>query len=363
MKINGAHLQLYRGDITEHEVDAIVNAANARLAGGGGVDGAIHAAGGASIMAECRQLGGCPVGQAVVTGAGKLKAKHVIHTVGPMWTGGDHNEDDLLRSAYQQSLRQAVEHMARTVAFPSISTGAYGFPIKRAARIAVQAVIDFLQTSKSIESVRFVLFTQDDLDIYHQAMTDLIRRPKLGCWFDFFTGLPALYGFLHLSSADSYGDCLKLLRDLSREPNWQADTLRLLGQRNWRGHLPASLSIYLSGLGPTRPVLSEALWATVERRSWVAPQLLCVLSEIDSDFPRNAASLLNSDWHTKADINAPYIAKVANSLRTLSELKAWQAGDEMKTRLADLATQDIDAADEIVESWLSQLRALGEAYA
>ena len=191
----------------------------------------------------------------------------------------------------------------------------------------------------------------------------MIRRLELGCWFDFFAGPHAeRYGFLHLSSAEDYGDCLNLLRDLSREPTWEADTLRLLGQRNWRGHLPACLSIYLSGFAPTRPTLSQALWKTVERRSWVAPQLLCVLSEIDPDFGRNAASLVCCDWDTKTDITAAYMGKVANSLRTFSEMKVWDAGQELDSRLAVLATQDVDSADQIVKEWLPNLRALGEAF-
>lgn len=168
--IGTCRLELVRGDITHQEVDAIVNAANSGLAGGGGVDGAIHRAGGPSIMEECRRLRGCPTGQAVVTGAGKLKARYVIHTVGPVWQGGDHQEPELLRSAYTQSLRQAVEHEARSVAFPSLSTGAYGYPIDRAARVAIGAVTDFLQGTRALDLVRFVLFSDQDLKHYSRAL-------------------------------------------------------------------------------------------------------------------------------------------------------------------------------------------------
>ncbi len=173
-QVDDAVLELCVGDITEQSVDAIVNAANARLAGGGGVDGAIHRAGGPTIMEECRALGGCPVGQAVVTGAGNLKARYVVHTVGPIWSGGESNDADLLRSAYQQSLRQAVEHMAKTVAFPSISTGAYGYPIGEASRIAVGAVVDFLNESGALERVRFVLFSESDFDAYAEAVAEIL---------------------------------------------------------------------------------------------------------------------------------------------------------------------------------------------
>lgn len=172
--INKSTLELCQGDITEQEVDAIVNAANARLAGGGGVDGAIHRVGGPSIMVECRKLKGCPVGQAVVTSAGNLKAKYVIHTVGPSWSGEGGNEADLLGSAYSQSLRQASEHLASSVAFPSISTGAYGYPVAAAAEVAIKAVVTFLESSESVELVRFVLFSEADYRAYEKAASGLL---------------------------------------------------------------------------------------------------------------------------------------------------------------------------------------------
>lgn len=174
-EVGDAVLRLTVGDITHQKVDAIVNAANARLAGGGGVDGAIHRAGGPTIMEECRAIGGCPVGQAVVTGGGELNARYVIHTVGPMWSGGESNDAELLSSAYQQSLRQAVEHMARTVAFPSISTGAYGYPIKEASRIAIGKVAEFLRTSSALDEVRFVLFSESDYEVYAAAADQIFE--------------------------------------------------------------------------------------------------------------------------------------------------------------------------------------------
>ncbi|WP_026485688.1 O-acetyl-ADP-ribose deacetylase [Caldanaerobius polysaccharolyticus] len=158
-----------KGDIVDQEVDAIVNAANSALAGGGGVDGAIHRAGGPSIDEECRiireQRGGCPTGHAVITGGGNLKAKYVIHAVGPIWKGGNFNEDNLLASAYLESLKLADEYNIKTIVFPSISTGAYGFPIERAARIALRTVLDYL-VSSNIQEVRFVLFSDRDYDVY-----------------------------------------------------------------------------------------------------------------------------------------------------------------------------------------------------
>ncbi len=164
-------LELVQGDITRQRVDAIVNAANARLAGGGGVDGAIHRAGGPSIMEQCREIGGCPTGAAVATGAGRLPARWVIHAVGPVWRDGTRGEDDRLRSAWRRSLELADELGARTIAFPSLSTGAYRFPVDRAARIAISAVRDYLSEAETrLEKVVIVLFDEATLEAYRDAL-------------------------------------------------------------------------------------------------------------------------------------------------------------------------------------------------
>lgn len=169
-RIGAARLTLLQGDITEQEVDAIVNAANSMLGGGGGVDGAIHRAGGPSILAECRQIPGCPAGSAVATGAGRLHARAVIHAVGPIWRGGDSNEAHLLASAYRRSLEIAAERGFVSIAFPSISTGAYRYPVAEAARIALRTVRDFLASDPgTVRDVRFVLFTEVDRWIYEEA--------------------------------------------------------------------------------------------------------------------------------------------------------------------------------------------------
>lgn len=155
-------LEAVQGDITLVVVDAIVNAANTSLMGGGGVDGAIHRAGGPAILEDCRAIvarqGGCRTGEAVITTAGRLPARHVIHTVGPVWRGGAHGERDLLASCYLRSLELAVAHGCKTVAFPNISTGVYGYPKDQAAGIAVTTVTSFLQTALEIEKVLFVCF-------------------------------------------------------------------------------------------------------------------------------------------------------------------------------------------------------------
>ncbi|UCH00762.1 MAG: O-acetyl-ADP-ribose deacetylase [Deltaproteobacteria bacterium] len=151
-------IEILQGDITKMEVDAIVNAANSSLLGGGGVDGAIHRAAGPELLAETRKIGGCPTGEARVTKGYRLPAKWVIHTVGPIWSGGNRNEDDLLASCYRNSFKAAIEIGAVTVAFPSISTGAYRFPLERAVNIALRETRSFLPTNQSIKKVIFVCF-------------------------------------------------------------------------------------------------------------------------------------------------------------------------------------------------------------
>ena len=163
-------IKLIQGDITKIKADAIVNAANTTLLGGGGVDGAIHRAGGPEILAECRRIGGCPTGEAVITTAGKLPAKYVIHAVGPVWHNGKYNEDQLLANAYLNSLKIAEKNNVKTIAFPNISTGAYRFPKERAAKIALQTVKDFLKNSKVVKEVIFVCYDDENYEIYKQLL-------------------------------------------------------------------------------------------------------------------------------------------------------------------------------------------------
>jgi O-acetyl-ADP-ribose deacetylase (regulator of RNase III) len=178
VRIGRSVLELVEGDITEQNLDAIVNAANEGLRGGGGVDGAIHRAGGPEIMEECRRIGRCPTGSAVITTGGRLPARHVIHTVGPVWSGGIRGEPNLLASAYRSSLQLAEENRVKSVAFPSISTGVYGYPIDQAARIALRTVSDYLKGKTSLELVRFVLFGQSALNIYVRALEELAGRDE-----------------------------------------------------------------------------------------------------------------------------------------------------------------------------------------
>jgi O-acetyl-ADP-ribose deacetylase (regulator of RNase III) len=165
-------LTLLRGDITRLEVDAVVNAANSSLLGGGGVDGAIHRAGGAAILEECRLLGGCTVGDAKATTAGRLPALHVVHTVGPVWAGGGNNEDDLLSSAYRRSVKVADELGCTSIAFPAISCGIFRFPVDRAAPIALTASLEAARASEGVRKVHHVLFSEEMLEVF----ADTARR-------------------------------------------------------------------------------------------------------------------------------------------------------------------------------------------
>ncbi len=175
--IRQSRLELVQGDITQQQVDAIVNAANSELAGGGGVDGAIHRAGGPQLMAETDRLypDGCQTGSAVATGAGRLNARFVFHAVGPIWEGGHSGEPALLAGAYRRCLELAMEHNCQSVAFPAISTGVYGYPKNRAAETSLAAVCAFLQTHNQPALVRFVLFDAGTLAAYSQALETLTR--------------------------------------------------------------------------------------------------------------------------------------------------------------------------------------------
>jgi O-acetyl-ADP-ribose deacetylase (regulator of RNase III) len=180
-RIGEGRLRFVQGDITRQEVEAVVNAANSSLMGGGGVDGAIHRAGGPAILEECKRIvakiGRLPTGEAVITTAGNLPARYVIHTVGPVWRGGGRGEPELLAKAYENSLRLAHSRGIRSVAFPSISTGAYGYPVDRAARVAIRAIADFLE-KHDFEEVRFVLFSESDYRRYTEAAREILGEPN-----------------------------------------------------------------------------------------------------------------------------------------------------------------------------------------
>lgn len=182
IQIGKAKICLVQGDMTDQNTDAIVNAANSTLMGGGGVDGAIHRKGGPKILEECKRiratewLDGLPTGKAVITSEGNLKAKHVIHTVGPVWRGGIRGEPELLAEAYLNSLRLAVSKGLKTMAFPSVSTGAYRYPIEKASRIALTTVKEFLEKEDKLDKVVFVSFTKHDLEICKEVAKETLRK-------------------------------------------------------------------------------------------------------------------------------------------------------------------------------------------
>lgn len=163
-------IELLKGDITKLEVDAIVNAANSSLLGGGGVDGAIHRAAGPELLQECIKLNGCKTGDAKVTGGYNLQAKYVIHTVGPVWHSGNSNEESLLRSCYRRSMEEAIDHQIKTIAFPNISTGVYHFPKELAAEIAIKEVTNFLKQRNEIDKVIFCCFDEDNYELYKRIL-------------------------------------------------------------------------------------------------------------------------------------------------------------------------------------------------
>jgi O-acetyl-ADP-ribose deacetylase (regulator of RNase III) len=180
--VNQASLSIIQGDITHQATDAIVNAANSGLMGGGGVDGAIHRAGGPAILEECRQIvarqGRLPTGQAVITTAGNMKARYVIHTVGPIWHGGSQGEAELLASAYRESLKLASANHLVSISFPSVSTGVYGYPVDKASEIALKTVVDFLSKPASIKEVVFVLFDKLTFETYLKSLQKILGEKR-----------------------------------------------------------------------------------------------------------------------------------------------------------------------------------------
>jgi len=180
--VNKTRLALIQGDIIQQATDAIVNAANSGLMGGGGVDGAIHRAGGPAITEECRRIrdkiGRLPAGQAVITTGGRLKARYVIHTVGPVWHGGTGGEAETLASAHRESLKLATEKGLKSVSFPAISTGAYGYPMESAARIALETAMDFAEQDSSLQEVAFVLFDSYSFQVYADTLRELMSKAE-----------------------------------------------------------------------------------------------------------------------------------------------------------------------------------------
>jgi len=176
IEINNCLIELIQGDITSVKVDAIVNAANSSLAGGGGVDGAIHGIGGSEIARECRKLGGCETGNAKITTGGNLPARFVIHAVGPIYRGGDKGEPELLASAYRRCIEVARENNLASLAFPSLSTGAYGYPVEQASKIALKTISEEIDKYGKLTLLRIVLYSTDDLEVYKKSLNDIFKK-------------------------------------------------------------------------------------------------------------------------------------------------------------------------------------------
>lgn len=174
-KYKDTKINVLQGDITKVEVEAIVNAANNTLLGGGGVDGAIHRVGGPIILEQCKKIGGCPTGEAKITTGGNLPSNYVIHTVGPIYEDGESGEEELLYNAYYNSLKLAKEYNINSIAFPSISTGAYGYPIEEAIKVAIRSVMDFIVEEASILEIKFVLFSEKDFIIYKEYLKEILK--------------------------------------------------------------------------------------------------------------------------------------------------------------------------------------------
>lgn len=369
-RVGNSEFFLRVGDISRQEADAIVTAANSRLAGGGGVDGAIHRAGGPSILAQCRQLKGCQPGKAVVTGAGNLKARFVVHAVGPVYSGGNKGEAETLRSAYHESLLQAERHGAKSILFPSISTGSYGYPVAQAAPIAIGAIVDFLRTSDRIEWAGLILFTLAEAEAHAKAAQEIIDRPQFGCYWSYFQEHDGLY--LHPLHFNGVGEprsdfCARVLRDLSEEVHWEEDTLRLLDDRGWREHLGAAVSFYLCPR--QHPAILPALWRALSGGSWVSPQLLVVLSQRDPDFARKLEDLLVDGVRIESSGDAlvdhveqgpgsgdSRLGKTAAAALGLASLGVWRPTPEAEARARQLAEHDFDRAEKIAVDWLESLR-------
>lgn len=369
-RINSSVLQLMVSDITLQEVDAIVTAANCQLVGGGGVDAAVHRVGGPSILAECRAIGRCETGQAVATSAGQLPAKWVFHAVGPVWSGGNDKEDELLASAYRWSLNLAEAKGAKTIAFPSISTGTYGFPVERAANIAVSTVVDFLKTHDTVEEVRLVLFSDADGKIYDDVARKLIDGELLGCYWDFFQNPEKYYlSFLNFNIHASSSEAVRALKSVAEDDAWEKDSFHLLEDPDWRSHLSVAVSFYF--FGGCRKSFLDPLWRTVEKGSWVSPQLMVVLSQCDSEFAARLEQLVargvqpNSTGSPLADHvsmgpgnELSRLGKIAAACRGLQELGVISLPESLREKLRILAEYDFDRADEIAKSWYRKVSEL-----
>jgi O-acetyl-ADP-ribose deacetylase (regulator of RNase III) len=364
------------GDITTLDVDAIVNAANSSLLGGGGVDGAIHRAAGPGLLAECRALGGCATGDAKITGGHGLKARHVIHAVGPVWRDGTRDEDRLLASCYERAIALARAHGVRTLAFPCISTGVYGYPMRAAARVAVHAVARTIADSALPERVILCAFDQAAFEVLRSAL----RNETLGA-FPSFTALferderLQVTPYLSLLNASSgAGTAVALVREsTARSGNLDLEIAALLAQNNWRPQLVGAVALILAG--PSEGRLA-ALWEAIDRPCWVSPQLVATVSLVDANFDAqarmrldrrgtlDARDVLAMPWPERHSAIGPnsidgHAAKTLSAFLSICEgrssASAWIRPYLADEQLRGIVAQDQDGGGGIARDWLQSM--------
>lgn len=364
-------------DITTLEVDAVVNAANTTLLGGGGVDGAIHRAAGPGLLEECRGLGGCATGDAKITRGHRLEARHVIHAVGPVWRGGSHGEERLLASCYERAILLAREHGVRSMAFPAISTGAYGYPPDAAARVAVTTVRATLTDDTLPERVVLCAFDARASLTLQTALAETVR-PEIFAPFASFTPLfersPQARVPRYLLLLNIAPDAREAVDEIRRAVTASGERLdseiaALLRERNWRSQLVGAVATLVAGGGDAR---IDALWSAVDRPSWISPQLVATASLLDPAFDARARERLDrhraldakdasgTPWPERHSALGPgsiaeHSAKVVGSLLRMCELRPsaseWIASYSSDATLRAFIATDVDHGGDIAEEW------------
>ncbi|HEY1693095.1 MAG TPA: O-acetyl-ADP-ribose deacetylase [Polyangiaceae bacterium] len=356
----GSRIALLLADITTLDVDAIVNAANPTLLGGGGVDGAIHRAAGPDLLAECRALGGCATGDAKITRGHGLKARHVIHAVGPVWNGGARGEERLLASCYERAIALAREYGLETIAFPCISTGAYGYPIDAAARVAVRTVSRAVVAGPLPERVTLCAYDEPSAMALQSALRearDELEPAPFAAFPSFAplfekrptSGVPAHLQLLNL--APDAVEAVDAVRDATMRSGERLDVeiAALLAERNWRPQLVGAVAVLVAEANDAR---LTALWSAIDRPCWISPQLVAVASFADAAFDARARARL--DRRGPGSI-ADHPAKTLSALFRVSELRAgaseWFAPYAASEELRAILASDTDRGGEIAERW------------
>lgn len=367
-------------DITTLDVDAIVNAANSTLLGGGGVDGAIHRAAGPGLLAECRALGGCATGDAKITRGHGLKARHVIHAVGPVWNGGAQGEERLLASCYERGIALAREHGLRTIAFPCISTGVYGYPIDAAARVALRTVSRAVAAGPLPERVTLCAYDAPSAMALQSALAETRDEPEPAPFAAFPSfaplfqermpsGVPAHLQLLNLGPRAV--EAVDAVRDATMRSGERLDVeiAALLAESNWRPQLVGAVAVLVANANDVR---LTALWSAIDRPCWSSPQLVAVASFADAAFDARARARLDRrgaldaretasmPWPLRHSALGPgsiadHAAKTLSALFRVCELRAgtsdWFASYAASEQLRAILASDTDRGGEIAERW------------